>query len=260
LQLQLSQPQFAVLLGVSAETYRTWDSGRRAVPTAWLDTARELAAANDPRRLWSLQDLATALGVHVRTLRDAARRGRLEVTYVNRVVFRNPVARATMAAGRAFIERYYRQSYSRSAPKPRPPEQTHVPADCARRLLRVRRELGLTQAQLAEQIGAAGKAVVYQWESRQRRPSPVFWNRIERLMTLRMGKPLVVLTNVAIVDDCVEPQKPGRVARRRDTAASAPPTTARHDGTCWKFSPELCPSAPAAPPAPTKDSSRSWPS
>ena len=186
-RLQLSQPQFAKLLGVSAETYRTWDSGRRAVPAAWLDTARELAAANDPRRLWSLQELATELGVHVRTLRDAARRGRLEVTYVNRVVFRNPVARATMAAGRAFIERYYRQSYSRSAPKPRPPEQTHVPADCARRLLRVRRELGLTQAQLAEQIGAAGKAVVYQWESRKRRPSPVFWKRIERLMTSRMG-------------------------------------------------------------------------
>lgn len=37
LRLQLSQPQFANLLGVSAETYRTWDSGRRAVPLAWLD-------------------------------------------------------------------------------------------------------------------------------------------------------------------------------------------------------------------------------
>jgi DNA-binding transcriptional regulator YiaG len=187
LRLQLSQPQFANLLGVSAETYRTWDSGRRALPAAWLDKARELAAANDPRRLCSLQELATELRVHVRTLREAARRGRLEVTYVNRVVFRNPVPRATLAAGRAFLARYYRQSYSRSALEPRPPEQTHVPPDYARRLLCVRRKLGLTQAQLAKQIGAAGKAVVYQWESKKRTPSPVFWKRIQRLMTSGTG-------------------------------------------------------------------------
>ena len=182
-QLQLSQPQFAGLLGVSAETYRTWDSGRRAAPAALLDKARELAAARDPRRLWSLQELATELGVHVRTLRDAARSGRLEVMYENRIVFRNPVPRATLAAGRAFLERYYRQSYSRFASKPRPPERTRVPSDWARQLLRIRRELGLTQEQLAEQVGAAGKAVVYQWESRKRKPSAVFWKRIEKLMT-----------------------------------------------------------------------------
>lgn len=185
LRLEVSQPQFAGMLGVSAETYRTWDSGRRAVPDAWLARARELAAAKDPGRLWSLQELSAELGVHVRTLRDAARSGRLEVTYGNRVVFRNPVPnlRATLAGGRAFLERYYRQSYSRFAPKPRPPERTRVPSDWARRLLRVRRELGLTQAQLAEQIGAASKAVVYQWECRTRRPSSVFWKRIEKLMT-----------------------------------------------------------------------------
>ena len=178
MRLQLSHPQFAALLGVSAETYRTWDSGRRAVPGAWLDKARELAATNDPHRLWSLQELATELGVHVRTLRDAARSGRLEVTYGNRVVFRNPVPRSTIAAGRAFMERSYRQSYSRFAPKPRPPDRICVPSDWGRQLLSIRRELRLTQAQLAEQIGAAGKAVVYQWESSKRRPSPVFWQRI----------------------------------------------------------------------------------
>lgn len=183
LRLQLSQPEFATLLGVSAETYRTWDSGRRAVPTSWLDKGREVAAANDPHRLWSLSELATALGVHVRTLREAVRRGRLEVTYINRVVFRNPVPRATLTAGRVFLERYYRQSYSRSAPEPQPPEQTHVPPDYALQLLWVRRTLGLTQTQLANRIGAAGKAVVYQWESEKRRPSPVFWRRLERLIT-----------------------------------------------------------------------------
>jgi hypothetical protein len=30
-------------------------------------------------------------------------------------------------------------------------------------------------------VGAAGKAVVYHWETGKRKPSPVFWLRIERL-------------------------------------------------------------------------------
>jgi DNA-binding transcriptional regulator YiaG len=183
LRLQLSQAQFAALLGISEETYRTWDSGRRLVPEPWLEKARGLAALNDPDRLWSLQELATELGVHVRTLRDAARTGRLEVVYENRVVFRNPIPRATLAAGRLFIARYYRRSYSRFAPRPPVPERPGVPSDWDRRLVRIRRELRLTQARLAAQIGAAGRAVVYQWESRKRKPSPVFWRRIEELIT-----------------------------------------------------------------------------
>jgi DNA-binding transcriptional regulator YiaG len=189
LRLRLSQAEFANVLSASAETYRTWDSGRRALPAAWLDKAREVAAANDPHRLWSLQELATTLGVHVRTLRDAARNGRLEVTYVNRVVLRNPVPRATILAGRAFMERYYKRSYSRFAPKPRPPERTSVPSAWARQLLAVRRKLSLTQAQLAERVGAASKAVVYQWESGRREPSPVFWMRIEKLVCYRSSRP-----------------------------------------------------------------------
>ena len=88
LRLRLSQTQFAALLGVSGETYRTWDSGRRPVAAAWLDKAQVLAATHDPSRLWSLQELATELGVDVRTLRDAARTGRLKVVYGNQVVFR----------------------------------------------------------------------------------------------------------------------------------------------------------------------------
>src|SRR6266478_3365010 len=103
LRLRLSQHQFATLLGVSAETYRTWDSGRRLMPEAWLDKARALAATNDPDRLWSLQALATELGVHVRTLRDAARSGRLAVVYENRVMFRNLIPRATLTAALAFM-------------------------------------------------------------------------------------------------------------------------------------------------------------
>jgi hypothetical protein len=80
----LSWPQFATLLGVSTETYRTWDSGRRLVPNAWLDKARALAAASGPNRLRSLKELATELRVHVRTLRDAARSGRLDVVYATK--------------------------------------------------------------------------------------------------------------------------------------------------------------------------------
>jgi hypothetical protein len=63
--------QFAAALGVSLETYRIWDAGRRAVPEVCLDKARAFAAANDPNRLRSLQELAHALGVHVRTLRES---------------------------------------------------------------------------------------------------------------------------------------------------------------------------------------------
>jgi DNA-binding transcriptional regulator YiaG len=57
-----------------------------------------------------------------------------------------------------------------------------VPRDCARQILSIRQGLQLTQARLAHQIGAAGKAVVYQWESEKRKPSPVFWGRIQKLV------------------------------------------------------------------------------
>jgi DNA-binding XRE family transcriptional regulator len=39
----------------------------------------------------------------------------------------------------------------------------------------------LSQQQLADKVGAASKAVVYQWETGKRKPSPVFWLRVERL-------------------------------------------------------------------------------
>ncbi len=149
LRMQLSQPQFAARLGVSAETYRAWDSGRRAVPDGWLEKARTLAVVEAPDRQWSLPHLATQLGIHVRTLRHAARNGRLTVTYGNRVVFRNPVPTATLAAGRAFIERYYKRSYSRFAPKPIAPVPVRVPPDCAQRL-RAMRLLAMGYAALGD--------------------------------------------------------------------------------------------------------------
>jgi transcriptional regulator with XRE-family HTH domain len=57
-----------------------------------------------------------------------------------------------------------------------------VPHDYDARLKRLRRRLRLTQEDLARRVGAANKAVVYQWESRKRAPSPVFWKRIEALV------------------------------------------------------------------------------
>ena len=65
-----------------------------------------------------------------------------------------------------------------------------VPWPCAawpcRRITRpmlvgLRHRLGLSQHELAAKVGAASKAVVYQWESGKRKPSPVFWLRIVRL-------------------------------------------------------------------------------
>lgn len=56
-----------------------------------------------------------------------------------------------------------------------------APKDCDRRIVALRQRLRLSQGELAAAVGAAGKAVVYQWESRKRCPSPVFWARIELL-------------------------------------------------------------------------------
>ena len=55
-------------------------------------------------------------------------------------------------------------------------------SDWAGVLVRTRHDLGLTQARLAEHIGAASKAVIYQWESGKRKPSPMFWRRIQELI------------------------------------------------------------------------------
>ena len=52
---------------------------------------------------------------------------------------------------------------------------------CTKALKILRSEFELSQPALARLIGAAGKAVVYQWESRKRTPSPVFWQRIQEL-------------------------------------------------------------------------------
>ena len=76
-----SQAAFAAMLGASPESYRTWDAGRRATPLKILARARALATHRDDHALLPLPVLALLIGVHVKTLRSAARDGRLPVTY-----------------------------------------------------------------------------------------------------------------------------------------------------------------------------------
>jgi DNA-binding transcriptional regulator YiaG len=174
----LSQRQCAAVLGVPVNTFRMWDSGLRPTPAGILN---RLWIAIEQRihdsELLSLDQLARELHVHQRTLRDAARAGRLEVDLLTRSAFGRPIRRATRRAAALFMERYYRKSFSRFASKP-PVSITRIPSDYDRQLKRLRRNLRLTQTALAVAIGAAGKAVVYQWESRKRKPSPVFWRRV----------------------------------------------------------------------------------
>ena len=175
-----SQSSFAAMLGVSPESYRTWDAGRRATPPKILARARALATHRDEQALLPLPVLALLIGVHVKTLRAAARDGRLPVTYDTRTTFRRLRARATPAAAGAFRRSYYGRTV-RPADRRAPLTWSAVPIDYDVRIRAVRRSLGLSQARFAARVGAARKAVVYQWETRKRCPSPVFWQRIEIL-------------------------------------------------------------------------------
>ena len=158
-----SQAAFAAMLGVSPESYRTWDAGRRATPPKMLARARALATHRDDHALLPLPVLALLIGVHVKTLRAAARDGRLPVTYDTRTTFRRLRARATPAAARAFRRSYYGRTV-RPDDRRAPLTWASVPDDYDVQIRALRRARGLSQAQLATLVGAAHKAVVYQWE------------------------------------------------------------------------------------------------
>ena len=165
------------MLGVPPESYRTWDAGRRATPPKILARARALATHRDDHALLPLPVLALLVGVHVKTLRSAARDGRLPVTYDTRTTFRRLRVRATFAAATQFRCAYYGRQV-RPADRRQPLTWASVPEDYDEQIRAVRRARGLSQAQLATLVGAARKAVVYQWEARKRVPSPVFWQRL----------------------------------------------------------------------------------
>jgi DNA-binding transcriptional regulator YiaG len=180
-RLGLSQTECATALGVAVETFRTWDAGRRPAPAAIIDQAQTLKAKRSPHERVPLQVLADELHVHVRTLRTAARDGRLAVTFSSRPRFRKLTATATREAGAQFMATWYRRTYGRGRRRLLAVWRVTVPPNYAAILVGLRRRLGLSQRQLAENVGAASKAVVYQWESGKRTPLRVFWSRVERL-------------------------------------------------------------------------------
>ena len=158
------------------ETLRTWDSGRRPVPIAVMHRAAEAVEEHARRQqLLSLDQLAKELGVHIRTLQAAARTGRLEAHFSVRSAFGRPIRSASRAAGERFLAQHYRRF---SGQEICPPPLPIVPNDYDQHVRRLRRRLRLTQSALAQKLGASGKAVVYQWESRKRTPSPVLWRRL----------------------------------------------------------------------------------
>ena len=176
-----SQAAFAAMLGVSPESYRTWDAGRRATPPKLLARARALATHRNDQELLPLPVLALLIDVHVKTLRAAARDGRLPVTYDTKTTFRQLRARATLAAATQFRHAYYGRQV-RPVDRREPPSWASVPGDYDVQIRALRRARGLSQGQLATLVGAARKAVVYQWEARKRVPSPVFWQRLDYLV------------------------------------------------------------------------------
>jgi len=180
-RLGLSQAECAAALGVALETFRTWDAGRRPAPEALVSQAQMLKAKPPRHDRVPLQVLADEFHVHVRTLRAAAHDGRLAATFGPRPFFGKLTATATREATRQFMTTWYRRTYGRGRRRPVPVCRVTVPADYPAALVGLRRRLGLSQQQLAAKVGAAGKAVIYQWESGKRKPSPVFWLRIERL-------------------------------------------------------------------------------
>jgi len=103
LAVGLSKPEFAARLGVSAETYRTWDSGRHQTPASTLEKAEQSSQAAAGNQLLALSRLAGLLGLLVRTLRLATRNGRLEAFCGHRTLFGHPIPRATLAVGSAFM-------------------------------------------------------------------------------------------------------------------------------------------------------------
>jgi DNA-binding transcriptional regulator YiaG len=181
-ELALSQQQFAAMLGVSVNTLRMWDSGVRPAPLKCVAQVKRVVAEHrHQHELISLDVLATEFGIHQRTLRDAVRAGRLEVQFSTRSVFGRPIRLATRSAVRAYHAQYYRRSYSRTMRKPPRREHVVLPEDYSERITLTRHALRLTLTEFAACIGAANKAVVYQWESGKRKPSPMFWTRIVAL-------------------------------------------------------------------------------
>ena len=127
LRLGLSQEQFAARLSVPTETFRTRDSGRRPTPAPVLQRAKHTIATyiNDTQLL-PLKQLAIEFGVHVRTLRAAANKGKLLVHLSKRSAFGRPIRCTT----RKEVQRFNSVGYGRSgAPRISVVPLPRVPTD-----------------------------------------------------------------------------------------------------------------------------------
>ena len=174
------------MLGVSLESYRPWDSGRREAPEDVLDRARDVPVQRDCDVPMPLAALGRALQINKGTLRAAAHDGRLAVT-TQAPGSGRPMLVATRKAGEAFKRMFYERTTKFTARPPIPDLVALAPDDFDRQLVALRERLRVSQTELARRIGAAGKAVVYQWESRQRRPSPILWRRVVQLAEREFG-------------------------------------------------------------------------
>ena len=124
--------------------------------------------------------LALLIGVHVKTLRAAARDGRLPVTYRHADDLSPPPGPRDSRRGQG-VSAVVLWADGSPSDRRTPLTWASVPRDYDVQIRALRRARGLSQAQLATLVGAARKAVVYQWEARKRTPSPVFWQRITAL-------------------------------------------------------------------------------
>jgi DNA-binding transcriptional regulator YiaG len=175
----LSQREFAAALGVSLESYRPWDAGRRHAPDDVLDRAR-CAVTRECDMPMPLSALARTLRISKGTLRAAALDGRLAVT-TQAPGSGKPMLVATRKAGKIFKRTFYEKTTKFTTRPPAPDLVASAPDDFDRHLVALRERLRVSQSELARRIGAAGKAVVYQWESRQRKPSSILWRRVMTL-------------------------------------------------------------------------------
>ena len=99
-----------------------------------------------------------------------------------RTTFRRLRPRATLKHALDFRRHYY-GTQRRPPATPVPLTWASVPEDYDVQLKALRRHLDISQAGFARLVGAAGKAVVYQWEARKRTPSPLFWQRVHELQS-----------------------------------------------------------------------------
>jgi DNA-binding transcriptional regulator YiaG len=175
----LTQAEFAQRLGVPVSTLRMWDSGLRVTPPPVLKHARDLAHRDQREtELLPIRQLAGELGIHKSTLESAIRTGQLPASFSVRSAFGRPIRRVKRADALIFMRQVYGRR--RATPVCSSPLPT-VPHDFDAQLRHLRRLLRVTQGEFARRVGAASKAVVYQWESRKRMPSPVFWQKVEAL-------------------------------------------------------------------------------